>query len=93
MELSKFTANCEKSTQFTDPCPEPHKIRTLHARFSRFCIPSGKIAKIRAIRVMFILADFARFILMEITPATANSVKSALYLLIRSNRIILTLVR
>ena len=53
MELSKFTVNCAKSTQFADPCPELHKISTLHAHFSRFCIPSGKIAEIRTIRVMF----------------------------------------
>ena len=53
MELSKFTVNCEKSTQFADLCPELREIRTLHAHFSRFCIPSGKIAKICAIRAMF----------------------------------------
>ena len=53
MELSKFTANCAKSAQFTDPCPELREIHALRANFSRFCIPSGKIAKIRAIRVMF----------------------------------------
>ena len=58
MELSKFTANCAKSTQFTDPCPELRKIHALHASFSRFCIPSGKIAKIHAIHVMF---NFCRF--------------------------------
>ena len=50
MELSKFTVNCAKSAQFADPCPELRKIHALHAHFSRFCIPSGKI---RAIHVMF----------------------------------------
>ena len=55
MELSKFTANCAKSTQFADPCPE---LREIRARFSRFCIPSGKIVKIRTIRVIL---SFCRF--------------------------------
>ena len=88
MELSKFTVNCTKSTQFANPCPELHKICTLHANFSRFCIPRGKIAKIRGIHVMLILADFTQFTLLEITQATANSVKSTLYLLICNNFII-----
>ena len=52
MELSKFTVNCAKSAQFADPCPELCEIRTLRSHFSRFCIPSGKVAKIRAIHVM-----------------------------------------
>ena len=88
MELSKFTANCAKSTQFTKPCPELRKIHTLRANFSRFCIPSGKIAKICTIRVILILADSARFALLEITQATVNSVKSTLYLFICNNFII-----
>ena len=54
MELAKFTANCAKSTQFTDPCPELRKICTFHANFSRFCVPSSKIAKIHAICVTLI---------------------------------------
>ena len=53
MELSKFTANCTKSAQFAYPCPELCEIHALRAHFSRFCIPSGKIAKIPAIRIMF----------------------------------------
>ena len=53
MELSKFTSNCAKSAQFTDSCPELRKIRALCAHYSRFCIPSGKIAKICSIHVMF----------------------------------------
>ena len=53
MEPSKFTMNCTKSAQFANPCPELREICALHANFSRFCIPSGKIAKICAIRVMF----------------------------------------
>ena len=94
MELLKLTANCAKSTQFIDPCPELREIHTLRTHFSRFCIPSGKIAKICTIRVMFkFSADSAQFTLLEITQATANSVKSTLYLLIHNNFIILTLVR
>ena len=54
MELSKFTVNCAKSTQFANPCPELHEIHALRTNFSRFCIPSSKIAKIRAIRVTLI---------------------------------------
>ena len=54
MELSKFTANCAKSTQFADPCPELREIHTLHATFSKFCIPGSKIAKICAIHVVLI---------------------------------------
>ena len=53
MELSKFTVNCAKPAQFTNPCPELREIHALHAHFSRFCIPSGKIAKIHATHVMF----------------------------------------
>ena len=53
MELSKFTVNGAKSTQFADHCPELREIHALHTHFSRFCIPSGKIAKIHTIRVMF----------------------------------------
>ena len=53
MELSKFTVNCAKSTQFADPCPELCKIHAFHAIFSRFYIPSGKIAKIHTICIMF----------------------------------------
>ena len=52
MELSKLTANCAKLAQFTDPCPELREICALRAHFSRFCIPSGIIAKIHAIRLM-----------------------------------------
>ena len=88
MELSKFTANCAKSTQFANPCPELCKIRALHANFSWFYIPSGKIAKICPIHVMLILADFTQFTLLEITQAPANSAKSTLYLLICNNFII-----
>ena len=89
MELSKFTVNCPKSAQFTNPCPELHDIRTFRAHFSRFCIHSGKIAKIRTIRVMFkFISDFAQF-----TQAPANSAKSTLYLLICNHFTILTLVR
>ena len=90
MELSKFTANCTKSTQFADPCPELREIHALRAHFSRFFIPSGKIAKIHAIHVMF---NSLQISLLEITQATVNSVKSALYLLICNSFIILTLVR
>ena len=75
MELSKFTANCAKSAQLANPCPELREICALHAHFSRF------------------FADFAQFTLLEITQATANSAKFALYLLICNNFIILTLVR
>ena len=60
MELLKFTVNCTKSAQFTDPCPELREIRTIRANFSRFSIPTGKIIKIHAIRVILkFLADFA----------------------------------
>ena len=93
MELSKFTANCTKSAQFTDPCPELCEICALHANFSRFCIPSGKIARIRAIRIILIFAEFAQYTLLEITQAAVNTVKSALSLLICNNFSILTLVR
>ena len=85
MELSKFTANCAKSAQFADPCPELREIHTLRTNFSRFYIPS---AKIHAIHLMLILADFARFTLLEITQAIANSAKSTLYLLVHNNFII-----
>ena len=54
MELSKFTVNCAKSTQFADPCPELCEICALHANFSRFCVPSGEIAKIHAFCVILI---------------------------------------
>ena len=64
MELSKFTANCTKSAQFTDPCPELHEICALHAHFSRFCIPSGKIVKIHAIHI--ILSLFCKFCTIHI---------------------------
>ena len=70
---------------------ELHKIHALHTHVSRFCIPSGKIAKICAICVMFkFFADFAQFTLMELTQASANSEKFTLYLLIRNNFIIFT---
>ena len=59
MELSKFTVNCAKPAQFADPCPELCEIPAFRTNFSKFCIPSGKIAKIHAIHVMLILADFA----------------------------------
>ena len=58
MELSKFTVNCAKYTQFADPCPELHEICALHAHFSRFCIHSSKIVKICAIHVIL---SFCRF--------------------------------
>ena len=54
MELSKFTANCAKSAQFANPCPELSEIHALRTNFSKFCIPSSIIAKIRAIRVILI---------------------------------------
>ena len=69
MELSKFTANCAKSTQFTDPCPELCEIHAMHANFSMFSIPTAKIVKIHAIRVNFqIFADFAQFTLAGKQP-------------------------
>ena len=77
--------NCAKSTQFADPCPELCEVHVFSATFSRFCIPSSKIAKIHAIHVILILADFPRFTLLEITQATVNSAKSAQYLLICNN--------
>ena len=44
MELSKFTVNCAKSAQFTNPCPELISQGSLY--------PLVKIIKICAIRVM-----------------------------------------
>ena len=71
---------------------ELSKIHTIHRPSSRtkFCIPSGKIAKYAkyVLRVMLILANFAQFALLKITQATTNSVKSALYLLVHNNFII-----
>ena len=69
MELSKFTVNCTKSTQFADPCPELYEIHAIRTNFSRFSIPTGKIVKICAICVNFeIFADFARFTLAGKQP-------------------------
>ena len=69
MELSKFTANCTKSAQFADPCPELCKICAMHANFSMFSIPTAKIVKIHAIRVNFeIFADFTQFTLTGKQP-------------------------
>ena len=52
MELSKFTANCTKSAQLANPCPELREICTFRTHFSRFCIPSGKTVKIHAIHMI-----------------------------------------
>ena len=63
-QLQELGLCSAKSAQFADPYPELREIRVLHAHFSRFCIPSGKIAKIRAIRV--ILNFFCRFRMIHI---------------------------
>ena len=69
MELSKFTANCAKSTQFTYPCPKLCEIHAMHANFLRFSIPTAKIVKIHTIRVNFeIFADFTQFTLTGKQP-------------------------
>ena len=81
MELSKFTANC---TQSARPCPESHKIHTIHADFPGFSISIGQIAKIRDIRA---LLYFHRFRMIhtrwETNQARANSAKSTINVLIR----------
>ena len=63
MELSKFTANCTKSAQFADPCPEVREIPAFCTHFSRFCIPSGKIVKIHAI---YVILNSCRFCMIHI---------------------------
>ena len=64
MELSKFTVNCTKSTQFACPCPELCEIHTISANFLKFSIPTGKIVKIHAIRVILkFFADFGQLTL------------------------------
>ena len=68
MELSKFTANCAKSAQFADPCPELRKIHALCTNFSKFCIPSGKIAKIHVICVTLIFHKICMICPVEYNP-------------------------
>ena len=83
--------NCAKTTQFSNPCPELCEICTIHANFSRFSIPTGKIVKIHAICVIL---KFCRFCMIhtcwETTQATVNSAKSTLYLLIHNCFVILS---
>ena len=93
MELSKFTANCAKSTQFADPHPELREIHALHAHFSWFYIPSGKIAEIRAIRVTFIFCRIRTIHPIGNNPGCSKFSEICLVSTNSHNFIILTLVR
>ena len=81
MELSKFTANCAKFTQFAHPCPESREIHAIHINFLRFSVPTGKTVKIHDIHALLYFYRFcAVHTGLELTQAGANSAKSAMCL-------------
>ena len=83
MEFPKFTANCAKSAQFAHCRRKSRKIHAICVNFTRFSVPTSKIAKIRGNSCFGQITQISPAIFrfaprkMEFPKFTANCAKSA----------------